>query len=74
MGFRDFIEALRVSGRLTSVMKTVSKDLEAAAVLNALDERPVLFEAIGESAFKVVGNLFGTKQQFADYFGIGLTS
>ena len=70
MGLRRFIEALRTSGRLISVSKTVSKDLEAAAVLNALDERPVLFEAVRESAFKVVGNLFGTKQQFADYFGI----
>jgi len=62
MGLRRFIEALRTSGRLASVSKTVSKDLEVAAVLNALDEKPVLFEAIGESAFKVVGNLFGTKQ------------
>jgi UbiD family decarboxylase len=72
MGFRNFIKALQVSGRLVSVRRPVSKRLEAAAVLNALDERPVLFEAVKESEFRVVGNLFGTKQSFADYFGIEL--
>lgn len=70
MGLRDFVRTLQDSGRLASVRKPVSKRLEAAAVLNRLDERPVLFEAVGESEFKVVGNLFGTKRSFADYFGI----
>ena len=70
MGFRSFIKALEASGRLVSVRKPVSRRLEAAAILNGLDERPVLFEAVKESAFRVVGNLFGSKQAFADYFGI----
>ena len=70
MGFRDFIKALRVAGRLTTVRKPVSKVLEAAAILNDLDDRPVLFETVRESPFRVVGNLFGTKQRFADYFRI----
>lgn len=70
MGFRDFIEAYRASGRLVRVSRPVSKRLEAAAVLNGLGERPVLFENVRESAFRVVGNLFGTKQSFADYFGV----
>ncbi len=70
MGLRRFIEALRIAGRLVSVRKTVSRHLEAAAVLNALEGRPVLFEEVEGSAFRVVGNLFGAKQQFADYFGI----
>ena len=70
MGFRNFIKALQVSGRLVSVSKPVSKRLEAAAILNALDDRPVLFETVRESEFRIVGNLFGTKQNFADYLGI----
>jgi UbiD family decarboxylase len=70
MGLRHFIEGLRTSGQLASVRKRVSRDLEVAAVLNALDERPVLFDVVAESPSRVVGNLFGTKQRFADYFGI----
>jgi UbiD family decarboxylase len=70
MGFRDFIKALQGSERITTVRKPVSKTLEAAAILNDLDDRAVLFEAVRESPFGVVGNLFGTKQSFADYFGI----
>ena len=70
MGLRRFIDKLRASGRLVSVAGQVSKHLEAAAVLNALEGRPVLFEAVGGSEFKVVGNLFGNKRSFADYFGI----
>jgi UbiD family decarboxylase len=70
MGLRRFLDALQTSGRITSVHRTVSKHLEAAAVLNALEDRPVLFDTLRESPFKVVGNLFGTKQRFADYFGV----
>jgi UbiD family decarboxylase len=70
MGFRDFIHALQNSGQIATVRKPVSRRLEAAAVLDALDDRPVLFERVAESDFRVVGNLFGTKQRFADYFGV----
>ncbi len=70
MGFRRFIDGLRASGRLVSVTREVSRDLDVAAVLNALGERPVLFEAVGGVEYPVVGNLFGSKRALADYFGI----
>jgi 2,5-furandicarboxylate decarboxylase 1 len=43
---------------------------EIAAVLKQLEPRPVLFENVKESEFRVIGNLFCNKAQFADYFGI----
>ncbi len=70
MGFRDFIKDLQISGRLVSVRKSVSRREEAAAILHALDDRPVLFETVRGSVFVVVGNLFGSKRSFAEYFGI----
>ena len=32
----------------------------------------LLFENVKESEFRVIGNLFCNKAQFADYFGIGV--
>jgi len=70
MGLREYIEALEKKDGLVKLSKPVSKKLEAAAILNELNEKPVLFEKIKESKFRVVGNLFGTKDAIADYFGI----
>lgn len=70
MGLREYLNTLKKSNRLVTVSKPVSKRLEAAAILNELGERPVLFEKILESDFRLAGNLFGTKKNIADYFGI----
>lgn len=70
MGLREYIEKLEKKGKLTKISKSVSKKLEAAAILNEFNEKPALFEKIKESEFGVVGNLFGTKDAIADYFGI----
>ena len=70
MSLRNYVKTLKESNRLVTISKPVSKRLEAAAVLNQLGERSVLFEQISESDFRLAGNLFGTKTAIADYFGI----
>ncbi|MHA2500462.1 MAG: UbiD family decarboxylase, partial [Candidatus Hodarchaeales archaeon] len=45
----------------------------AAGVLAAVEPKPVLFNSIKESDFRVAGNLFCTKDQIAFYFGIPTT-
>jgi len=57
-------------GKLLRVRKAVSRRLEAAGILKALEPRPVLFEKVKESEFRVAGNLFCTKDDIASYFGI----
>jgi 2,5-furandicarboxylate decarboxylase 1 len=70
MSFREYIDALRRSGELAVVREPVSKTLEMAGILKQLEPRPVLFERVKESPFRVVGNLFCGKGPFADYFHI----
>ncbi len=70
MGFRDFIEKLRNEGKLQVIDKSVSKKLEASGLLKALEDRVVLFNKIKESDFRVVGNVFSSKELIAKYLGI----
>jgi len=64
MSFREQVEKLE---NLNKIQKPVSKKLEASAIINELVDKPVLFEKIKESEFKVAGNIFPTKQTIADY-------
>ncbi|MHA1936944.1 MAG: UbiD family decarboxylase domain-containing protein [Candidatus Thorarchaeota archaeon] len=64
------IQNLAEGGKLTTVHKMISKNLEIAGVLKSLEPEPVLFENVKEVDFRVAGNLFCTKGQIADYFGI----
>ena len=66
MSFREHVEKLE---NLNKIQKPVSKKLEASAIINELVDKPVLFEKIKESEFKVAGNIFPTKQTIADYLG-----
>jgi UbiD family decarboxylase len=70
MILEDYINKLRAEDKLTSVNKPISKELEVAGVLKTLEPRPILFENLIDSDFRVTGNLFCTKSQVADYFGI----
>ncbi len=70
MSFRDYVESLK---NLQVVKKGVSRKLEASAVINELVDKPVLFEKIKESEFRVAGNIFPTKQSVADYLGCKLS-
>ncbi len=70
MILEKYIEKLANDGKLTTVQKPISKNLEIAGLLKALEPNPVLFDNVNDSEYRVAGNLFCTKNQIADYFGI----
>lgn len=70
MTFRSLIESLQARSKILVVSKPVSRHLEAAAVLNEAGDRPVLFERIAGSEFRVAGNLFASKESVAAAFGV----
>jgi UbiD family decarboxylase len=70
MILEDYINKLHKEGKLSSIGNPISKKLEIAGVLKALEPKPVLFENLSDSEFRVAGNLFCTKGQIAEYFGI----
>ena len=70
MILENYIKSLQEQDKITTITREISKNLEIAGVLNTLEPRPVLFEKVKESEFRVAGNLFCNKRQVADYFGI----
>ncbi len=70
MILEEYIMKLKQDGKITTISKSISKNLEIAGVLKALEPEPALFENVKESRFRVAGNLFCNKMQVADYFGI----
>lgn len=70
MSLRDYIHLLEKSGGLSIVREPISKTYEIAGVLKQIEPRPVLFENVTGSRFRVIGNLFCGKGPFAGYFGI----
>ena len=69
MGFREYLEKIESTNILRKVDVEVSIEYEIAGILKASEPTPVLFNAVKESDFKVVGNLFCTKEAIASYFG-----
>jgi len=69
MTLRHNLRKLRETGELIVITAPISTKYEIAAVMKNIEPRPVLFENVKESEFRVVGNLFCTKGQFAEYFG-----
>ncbi len=70
MSLRAYLQKLDSDGTLLRLRQPISKRLEIAGALKQMEPRPLLCEAVRESAFPVVGNLFCSKAAFADYFGI----
>ncbi len=70
MSLRDYLAKLETCGQLQRIAAPISKTYEIAGVLKQLEPRPVLFEQVGESAFRAMGNLFCSKADFAAYLGI----
>jgi 3-polyprenyl-4-hydroxybenzoate decarboxylase len=70
MILEEYIRNLQQKEKLTTVNRSISRNLEIAGVLKTLEPTPVLFENVKESQFRVAGNLFCNKAQVADYFGI----
>jgi 2,5-furandicarboxylate decarboxylase 1 len=70
LGFRSFMEKLRQNGELTRISKTVSTEYEMAGVIEALGEKPVLFENVKESSIPVAAGLLSSKELIAKALGI----
>ncbi len=70
MTLRSFLDRLDSEGRLVRITEPISKTYEIAAVLKELEPRPVIFENVIESDYRLMGNIFCTKADFAGYFGI----
>lgn len=70
MSLRDYLQKIEDQNKLIRIKKPISKIFEVAGLLKQLEPKPILFENIKESDFKVMGNLFCSKDSFADYFGI----
>lgn len=70
MGLREHLTKLDQSGLLLKVTQPVSKRLEAGGILKAVEPRPVLFENVKDSEYRIMGNLFCSKESIADYLGI----
>lgn len=73
MTYRKYIQNLAERGQLKTVSSPISKINQIAAVLKHLEPGAVLFENVQESEFSVAGNIFCTKGDFADYFGIAVS-
>ena len=70
MSLRDYIQTLQAHEKMVTVTEPISSTYETGAVLKKMEPSPVLFENVKESGFRVMGNLFCTKFDFAAYFGI----
>jgi UbiD family decarboxylase len=64
------LEQLRQNGELTRISREVSTEYEMAGVIEALGERPVLFENVKESSIPVVAGLVSSKELIARALGI----
>jgi UbiD family decarboxylase len=70
MGFRDYLESLDEKGLLKKVDVEVSKKLEISGILKEMEPTPLMFNNVKESNFRVVGNVFCTKNVIASYFNV----
>ncbi|MDD5317825.1 MAG: UbiD family decarboxylase [Candidatus ainarchaeum sp.] len=70
MKFREFLGKLESGGRLARIAKPVSPELDAAAVIFALREKPVLFEKIAGSDYRLAAGICSTRQLVAQGIGV----
>ncbi|MFX1302887.1 MAG: UbiD family decarboxylase [Promethearchaeota archaeon] len=70
MGFREYINQIDEKNLLRKVDIEVSKKLEISGILKKIEPTPVIFNNVKESEFRVVGNVFCTKNVIASYFGV----
>lgn len=70
MNLRTFIAKLQKEGKLQKISKPVSQDLEAAAIVNGLGEKPVIFESVSGKKFRVAAGLVSSRELVADALGI----
>jgi UbiD family decarboxylase len=67
--FREWIEKLRATGKLTEAKKSLSSRLEAAALIKALEPKPTLLHVEG-SEIPVAANICASRELIAEYLQI----
>ncbi|MEM2974222.1 MAG: UbiD family decarboxylase, partial [Candidatus Micrarchaeia archaeon] len=68
---KEFIEQLTKEKKITIIKKPVSKNLDVAGIMAKMQDKPIIFENIKEnSGWRIVANLFSTRDLIAKYFGI----
>jgi 2,5-furandicarboxylate decarboxylase 1 len=65
MNLRQLTASLESGGRLAHVTREVSPEIEMAAVMATMDERPVRFERVAGSPYSVVGGLCSSRELVA---------
>jgi len=70
MGFREYLKKIDEKGLLQKVNVETSKKLEISGILKEIEPTPVMFNNVKESEFRVVGNMFCTKNVIATYFNV----
>ncbi len=70
MNLAEFANSLEEKGKLITVKEPVSKKFECSAIMHEIDGTAVLFEKVKESAYKVLGNPFSSKELIAEYLRI----
>ncbi|MBA3045562.1 MAG: UbiD family decarboxylase [Candidatus Thermoplasmatota archaeon] len=69
MNLRDFISDLENGGELVRISKEISTEYELANVLNALGERPTIFENVKGFDFPVFGGITSSRDIIARALG-----
>lgn len=67
---RTYLADADVRGELVTIRREVSTNLEAAAVINQLAPRPVLFAQISGKVGKVAANVAASRDHFAHALGL----
>ena len=70
MNFRNFLNRLGESGKLTRIRKEVSTEYEMAGAIDALGEKPVIFERVKETEIPVVAGMLSSKDLISEALGI----
>jgi 2,5-furandicarboxylate decarboxylase 1 len=70
MGLREYLKKIDDSKQLRKINIEVSKRLEISGILKNMEPTPVMFNKVKESEFRVIGNLFCTKNVIASYFNV----
>jgi UbiD family decarboxylase len=73
VNFRNFLKKIDESGRLTRIRKEVSIEYDMAGAIDALGEKPVMFEKVKETGTPVVAGLLSSKDLISEALGIERT-
>lgn len=65
MSFREFLEALSSTGQVISISEKVDPHLEIAALIDQLEEQPVLFHRIRGSGYPVAAGICSRRELIA---------